>query len=306
MQGESGRKFASVGLVIDNFDVILIVDKSSNFEIYDSLISSDTKVYIEQLVFTFCAYHDIKTSISIRVVQIPPRHSGFGSGTQLALAIGKAISEIYKVKCSVRKIAEILGRGKRSGIGIAGFNYGGFLIDAGKNNEKTDPPPLIARAEFPKEWPLLLILKKDVTGLHGEKEKFALQHLICDSSVSVDQVCRKVFLGVLPAILERDFESFSAGLNFIQDYMGELFYKSQGRSKFLSPEINNLLGWLKKNFLVSIGQSSWGPTGFAFFKDEVSLAKALTAANKKLVINETLELRVVKAKNSGFSQNWNQ
>ena len=61
---------------------------------------------------------------------IPP-HAGLGSGTQLALAVGSAFAALEDLHLDVQEIATRLGRGARSGIGIATFAQGGVVLDSG-------------------------------------------------------------------------------------------------------------------------------------------------------------------------------
>ncbi|MDZ5812445.1 GHMP kinase, partial [Halorubrum sp. AD140] len=60
-----------------------------------------------------------------------PRHAGLGSGTQLAAATLAAVAAAHDTEPSVRKRAPALGRGGRSGVGVATFEAGGFALDAG-------------------------------------------------------------------------------------------------------------------------------------------------------------------------------
>jgi len=98
-------------------------------------------------------------------------HVGLGGGTQLGIAAGKALCELYHRPATAREIASIINRGGTSGIGTAAFEGGGFLIDGGHTfgpgKEKVDfrpssasigirAPPVIARHEFPKSWKILL------------------------------------------------------------------------------------------------------------------------------------------------------
>lgn len=65
-----------------------------------------------------------------------PSHSGLGSGTQLSLAVGKLISDFTDNKMEVPQIAHTVGRGGTSGIGVASFDNGGFIIDGDTIMEK--------------------------------------------------------------------------------------------------------------------------------------------------------------------------
>ncbi|TKX66168.1 GHMP kinase, partial [Halorubrum sp. GN11GM_10-3_MGM] len=71
-----------------------------------------------------------------------PRHAGLGSGTQLAAATLAAVATAHDLPARVRERAPALGRGGRSGIGVATFEAGGFVLDAGHPTARftTDRP----------------------------------------------------------------------------------------------------------------------------------------------------------------------
>src|SRR5256885_2047192 len=69
-----------------------------------------------------------------------------------------------------------VGRGKRSALGVHGFAQGGFLVEAGKR-DADGVAPLTARADFPEDWRVVLVLPPWGQGLHGAAEGRALQGL---------------------------------------------------------------------------------------------------------------------------------
>ena len=58
--------------------------------------------------------------------------SGLGSGTQLALAVGRRSLRCSMSRSPASTLAARLDRGARSGIGIGAFEQGGFVIDGGR------------------------------------------------------------------------------------------------------------------------------------------------------------------------------
>jgi predicted sugar kinase len=56
--------------------------------------------------------------------------------------------------------------------------------------------------------------------------------------------------------------------------MGAYFAPWQGGA-YVSPQVAAALGFLRKEGIVGLGQSSWGPTGFAFVEDEAQGAALL-------------------------------
>ena len=61
-----------------------------------------------------------------------PLHQGFGSEAQIALSTGILLSKFNNLNLNINEIAKLLGRGKRSGIGVETFSSIGFVVDSGK------------------------------------------------------------------------------------------------------------------------------------------------------------------------------
>src|SRR6185437_7148504 len=109
-----------------------------------------------------------------------PEHVGLGSGTQLGLAVAAGVAALAGETVSARALAPLVERGARSGIGIGAFEQGGFLVDGGKRGGKGSedaPAPIVARAEFPAAWRLVLIFDETRQGLSGSAEKAAFRAL---------------------------------------------------------------------------------------------------------------------------------
>ncbi len=93
----------------------------------------------------------------IRVVSAPAEHVGLGVGTQLCLAVARAVARLAaETDLSVEQLVRLTGRGRRSGIGLHGFEHGGLIVDGGRRNE-ADVPPLLARLPFPEVWSILVV-----------------------------------------------------------------------------------------------------------------------------------------------------
>jgi len=108
-----------------------------------------------------------------------PRHVGLGSGTQLALTVYAAIARAHDLDVDVRAAAPDLGRGGRSGIGVASFQRGGFVVDGGHPTARFTTerpargewtvPPIVARHELPEDWRFVLAIP-DVTESDGASQ----------------------------------------------------------------------------------------------------------------------------------------
>jgi beta-ribofuranosylaminobenzene 5'-phosphate synthase len=193
-------------------------------------------------------------------------------GTQLSLAIASAVLQLAGYPDpSVEQLALLTGRGHRSGIGLHGFRRGGFLVDGGRREEGS-VPPLLTRHHFPDEWSVLVVQPPGRHGLHGRDELRAFSELPPIAESLTDRLCRLVMLGILPAIVERDLAAFGAAIEELQAHVGASFAPAQG-GPYSSPRAAEIVGELHKAGFTGCGQSSWGPTLYAFSdrpRDEVS------------------------------------
>jgi predicted sugar kinase len=78
---------------------------------------------------------------------------------------------------------------------------------------------------------------------------------------------------MLPAVAEEDIVNFGSAISEIQSCVGGYFAPAQGGSAFTSPDVEAVLTALDGAGAVGIGQSSWGPTGFAFAASEGEAAR---------------------------------
>ena len=275
LNGDLGRKFGGIGLALDapQLELIASVDKTSE----PLLVTTSGKENVaivskaEKIASQIMSRLEIKSHLHLHIEQHISEHAGLGSGTQLALAIGSAISHLYHLNLSTLQIAQLTGRGARSGIGIAAFNYGGVLIDGGRALTTTSPsklPPLLARYDFPSAWRVLLILDSSLPGIHGEEERAAFNRLPEFSSSLAAHLCRHVLMQAMPAIAEQDLAAFGNSIQELQAHVGDYFSPAQG-GRYASTSVANVLQYLQHLGVVCFGQSSWGPTGFAVFESEI-------------------------------------
>ena len=79
-------------------------------------------------------------------------------------------------------------------------------------------------------------------------------------------LCRLVLMQALPALAEADLAAFGDAITRLQERLGDYFAAAQG-GRFASPRVAAALARLDRLGATGIGQSSWGPTGFAFARD---------------------------------------
>jgi predicted sugar kinase len=71
----------------------------------------------------------------------------------------------------------------------------------------------------------------------------------------------------LPALAERDIQKFGSAIGELQRVTGDYFAPAQG-GRFASPAVAEALAWFESRGIAGVGQSSWGPTGFAIVDAE--------------------------------------
>lgn len=294
-----GRRFASLGLVIDGFSTrVSIAAAQDNVVLVDPGCSECDRVRLERHLETLQRASGFDQPVRLRLHQAPPAHAGFGSGTQIALAAGRAFSEFHGLDIPTRSIAAMLGRGERSGVGIAGFDQGGLLLDGGPGRNGS-AAPLLARVAFPGAWRVVLVLDGRVDGLCGSAERVAMDSLPPFPRELAADLCQQVLMRVLPGAIEQDFDPFAQGVTTIQSLIGAYFAPAQGGSMYTSEAVARVLDWMRSRYCAGIGQSSWGPTGFMFARSAEDAERAIAAARAAGVVDPALQLVMVGGNNRG-------
>lgn len=292
--GISGRRFGSIGLPLSEPETVVTLSRSQQ-----TLVTGPESERAAAHLAVLCRYLGIRSHHRLVVEAAIPRHAGLGSGTQIALAVAAALRTLHQIPLDVDGDAARLARGARSGIGIASFDSGGVIIDAGKDDGGR-PPPVIARFPFPDAWRVLLVLDHDVEGLHGADEVAAFRDLPPFPESGIGEICRHVLMGVMPALVEHDLAAFGAAISAIQNIVGSYFAPAQG-GVFTSKRVARLAERLTQAGATGIGQSSWGPTGFAFAPSQEA-AQVMVAAAAEMAEPGT-EIRIVRGRNAGAEIN---
>lgn len=285
MHGGLGRVDGGIGLALEEpkFEI--------SFERADKVIG--LKGETKQLAEDVCSKLGCK-GVSVDVKESIPEHVGFGSKTQLSLSLASGICKVYDIYKPMRDLAALVGRGGTSGIGVAAFEGGGFILDGGHPSEKgfapsrfsdASPAPVLARYDFPWwvvcAWP-------DGKGAHGEIEKNVFEKNCPISASEVGAVSRVILMKMLPALVEKDLGAFGEGINLLQNI---------GFKKIeigIKEEVEPLIDFLQKNSAGG-GMSSFGPVCFGLCESS-SEAKSL-----ENMIRTELGLNTVvsKANNEG-------
>jgi beta-ribofuranosylaminobenzene 5'-phosphate synthase len=261
LAGDLGRRFGSIGLAIDAFETRVGLCEAPSLEVLGE--ERERGAEIARRVADSLGLDAGKRLIISNAI---PAHAGLGSGTQLALAIATAFRRLAGLPPDAREDARLLDRGARSGVGVALFERGGLAVDAGRG-PNTEVPPVVASVNFPRDWRILLILDPRVEGAHGEEERRAFAGLPRFPADAASEICRYTLMQILPGAAEADLEAFGDGVARIQEILGDHFAPVQGGARFISVPVSRVAARLKALGARGIGQSSWGPTGFAFASD---------------------------------------
>jgi beta-ribofuranosylaminobenzene 5'-phosphate synthase len=297
LHGGLGRKFGSIGLSLAAPSIELSAMRSEKL-----CVSGFASHRAEEIARLLIAKLNITGAVNLDIKQTMPEHAGMGSGTQFALTIGTAISQLYSLNLNTAQIAELTGRGGRSGIGIAAFDQGGLLIDGGRvshvaSSHASKAPPLIARYDFPEDWRILLILDNNQPGIHGEEELAAFKTLPIFPENLAAHLCRSVLMQAMPAMVEKDLTAFGYSIRELQMHVGDYFAPAQG-GRYASKYVGAVLQHLETLGVACYGQSSWGPTGFAVFENEELAQKTMLELKMKFT-EPNLTWQICSANNNG-------
>lgn len=258
LNGGLGRRFGSIGLAISNLRTKIAFHRASKNQIsgpeYERVMN-----HVDSMVRRLA----LSDGHAVNVLDVVPAHAGLGSGTQLALAVAAAIRRLHDLPLDIEGDAIHLGRGARSGVGIGLFRRGGLVVDGGCARKEV-PAPIVSHIGFPDEWRIVVLLDPGRRGIHGADEVAAFDKLPPFSDGDAAQICRLVIMKALPAVAERDIMSFGSAITELQARLGDYFAAAQGGTRFTSPDVAAVLAALDREGAFGIGQSSWGPTGFAF------------------------------------------
>jgi beta-RFAP synthase len=190
------------------------------------------------------------------------------------------------MKMSVESLAHAMGRGQVSGVGTALCEHGGFVVEAGLKSQGNKPnpqalinlPPVIFRQSFPEDWFFVVAIPNVKKGVSGQAEAKAFTHLQPMHKEKAALISHLIVMGLLPALMEGDIETFGKALTEIQSIVGDYFATVQG-ARFSSSRAGNCIKNMLENGAYGAGQSSWGPTVYGLAQGEIE-AKKLSASTK--------------------------
>ncbi|MBE7246592.1 MAG: GHMP kinase [Actinomycetospora chiangmaiensis] len=290
LHGGLGRRFGSIGLAIDEPSLALTARRAPQLA-----VAGEEADRVRRYAEAAASHLGSGTGVAITLERTIPAHAGFGSGTQLGLAVAAALARLNGAPFAAAAFAATLDRGNRSGVGLCAFTEGGLIVDGGRGPDG-GPPPVLARLPYPEDWRIVLIIDPDRAGVHGVREVEAFRDLPRFPEAQAAEICRITLMQVLPAIALAEPQGFGAGITRIQDLIGDHFAPHQG-GRYASATVAEALANVAAQGVPGYGQSSWGPTGFVLMPSERE-ARALVASLDR---GGGLRFVIARGRNSGAS-----
>ena len=291
----TGREFGGVGVMIDRPGFRIRASRAPVDELACGDWSSSVEMYLARLRAAAPAV--VPPGLRIEIHEAPPAHAGFGSGTQLGMALARICSTMAgESDVSAEELARRAGRGRRSAVGLYGFALGGLVIEAGKFTEK-EISPLVARVEFPAEWRFVLVRPRGAAGISGTDESSGFARLGPMPDSVTGSLCRIAMTEIIPSTRDRDFLKASAAIGRFGRLVGEYFAPVQG-GIFADDKMQQLAERLSARNISGFGQTSWGPTVFTLCAND-SQAAELVAELSQVPSCRDCELTVASPLNRG-------
>mgnify|MGYP000551383009 CR=1 FL=1 len=263
------RLYGGVGLALDEPRLAVSAERADEIRCDDAAAESYVRRVVDAL--------DVPGA-AVTIEERFPRHVGLGSGTQLALATLVAVVRAYDRTADARTYAPRLGRGGRSGVGVATFEDGGFVVDGGHPTERFtaeppaegdwDVPPVLARHDVPAHWRFVVVVPDTEPGQSGSEEDQSMRQAVerADPGIA-DEISTLLTRRLLPAIATRDRRDFGQAAARLGRLNGAWYADEQGG--VYRPPAGSIVDALSRAPTVSgAGQSSWGPTVWGLTTDE--------------------------------------
>jgi len=289
------RAFGGVGVMVDRPGVHLRLRRANRLEARG--IHAERAVRFARACMQAWKLGDVGCSID--VTSAPASHAGLGSGTQLGLAVAAGMRQLFRrpeaeslpppaehplqepltaadhdwlfdVNDAVA-LARVVGRGRRSCVGVYGFSRGGLIVEAGRvvsagaapeDDATREFSPMIARVRLPAEWRCVVIVGRDGGGLFGLAEQEAFRRLPPVPREVTAELSRIALVELLPAAVEGRFAEFAAAVRAYGDLAGKPFEQEQAMLPHAAAT-RQLLELLGELGIAGAAQSSWGPTVMA-------------------------------------------
>jgi beta-ribofuranosylaminobenzene 5'-phosphate synthase len=261
LRGTLGRWFGGVGTAAPVPTLLLSATSDAPLR-----VDGADATRAERFAARFLAHHGIRSGAHITIHRALPSHVGLGSGTQLALAVARALAELHGLDTATPALVRAVGRARRSAIGTWTFDGGGLVVEGGRRRDRDDPAPLLARLPFPPSWRCVVAIPAGVAGLSGSEEEDAFAQLPPPPEGDAGRVAHLVLMALLPALADGDLPTFGEALRAIQTTTGQWFAAGQGGT-FAPGPTEALVRQMDAWGAAGVGQSSWGPAVYGIVED---------------------------------------
>jgi beta-ribofuranosylaminobenzene 5'-phosphate synthase len=278
LRGDLGRRFGGIGAAVPSPSLLLEARPSGTFTVRGPPADVERALEFGR---RFLEFHKVVGGAEICLHRTIPAHAGLGSGTQLALAVARALAEQHGLSTDPAALARAVGRGRRSAIGTWTFALGGFVLEGGRRPDATGVAPLLARLPMPAAWRCVIVVPEGEPGLAGDEEATAFARLPAPDPHAVEHVAHLVLMQLLPALADGDLVEFGAALSEVQRVTGGWFAAAQG-GVFAPGQSAELVRRLREWGAAGVGQSSWGPAVYGLAAD-VRAAGVLAEQAREIV-----------------------
>ena len=272
LRGTLGRVFGGIGAAAPAPTLLVSAHLADTIEVAAGDDANADADRAAEFARRFLTHHGAKTvsirGARLRVHRTLPPHVGLGSGTQLALAVARALAELYDIGADAPGLARAMGRARRSAVGTWTFAGGGLVLEGGRRPDGECVAPLLARLHFPPAWRCVVAVPSSpATGMNGSAEAEAFAQLPSPHERDAEQVAHRVLMALLPALADADLATFGAALTAIQAMNGRWFAPVQGGTFTRGPS-EELVRRMTEWGAAGVGQSSWGPTVYGIVDGE--------------------------------------
>ncbi len=264
LRGSLGRRFGGLGAAVPEPSLLLEAAPAPELTAHGP-DADRARRFAER----FLSHHGLAGGVRLTLHRSIPIHSGLGSGTQLGLAVGRALAELHGLSPDPATLARAVDRGRRSAIGTWTFALGGFIVEGGRRSGGEGIAPVLARYSLPESWRCVVAVPDGAPGLSGDAEAAAFERLPPPPEREVERVAHLVLMQLLPALVEADLGSFGAALTEVQRVTGAWFAAQQGGVFAPGPSatlVRQMADW----GAAGVGQSSWGPAVYGLVGSEAA------------------------------------
>jgi beta-ribofuranosylaminobenzene 5'-phosphate synthase len=276
LRGARGRWFGGIGTAAPAPTLLLSASAADALQ-----TEGEDAERVADFAARFLAHHGIGGGARLHLHRALPRHAGLGSGTQLAMAVARALATLHGIDPDPPALAHAVGRARRSAVGTWTFAGGGLVVEGGRRPDGDGCGPLLTRLPFPPAWRCVVVVPDGAPGLAGLDEDAALADLPTPPEHEVARVAHLVLLSLLPALADADIVTFGAALTSIQQITGRWFAPVQG-GPFAPGLSAELVHRMSEWGACGVGQSSWGPAVYGIVGDRDAAARLAERVHRVL------------------------